>query len=108
MKFGIDIKWACALTLLAAGSVHAAEHVVVQKGKAFSAKKMSIKLGDAVKFLNEDPFSHNVFSLSDVKSFDLGSYGQGAAKSISFDKAGTVEVECAVHPDMKLVIEVAQ
>jgi hypothetical protein len=22
------------------------------------------------------------------------------------DKAGTVEVECAVHPDMKLLIEV--
>ena len=47
-----------------------------------------------------------MFSLSDVKSFDLGSYGQGLAKSVLMDKPGTVEVECAVHPDMKLMIEV--
>lgn len=86
----------------------AAEHVVVQKSKAFSVKKLSVKVGDSVKFQNDDPFTHNVFSLSDVKSFDLGSYGQGMAKSIVFDKAGTVEVECAVHPDMKLVVEVAK
>ena len=61
---------------------------------------------DNVKFINDDPFAHNIFSLSDVKSFDLGSYGQGLSKSVVMDKAGTVEVECAVHPDMKLVIEV--
>jgi plastocyanin len=84
----------------------AAEHVVTQKAKAFSTKKLSVKVGDSIKFVNEDPFSHNVFSLSDAKSFDLGSYGQGGSKSIVFDKAGTVEVECAVHPDMKLVVEV--
>ena len=63
---------------------------------------------DADAHVNEDPFSHNVFSLSDAKSFDLGSYGQGGAKSITLDKPGTVEVECAVHPDMKLVIEVSK
>jgi len=98
----------CAAVLLATGSAMATEHVITQKGKAFSTKKLSIKLGDAVKFVNEDPFSHNVFSLSDAKSFDLGSYGQGGAKSITFDKPGTIEVECAVHPDMKLVIEVSK
>jgi plastocyanin len=97
-----------ALALLLCGVANAAEVVVAQKGKAFSTKKLSVKLGDSVKFVNEDPFSHNVFSLSDAKSFDLGSYGQGGAKTIVFDKAGTVEVECAVHPDMKLIIEVSK
>jgi len=99
---------AMAALAITAGTACAAEHVVLQKGKAFSTKKLSLKLGDSVKFVNEDPFSHNVFSLSDAKSFDLGSYGQGGAKSITFDKPGTVEVECAVHPDMKLVIEVGK
>ena len=103
--FALIGAMALGLTCAAAG---ATEHVVAQKGKAFSMKKLSVKLGDSVKFVNEDPFSHNVFSLSDTKSFDLGSYGQGGSKSIVFDKAGTVEVECAVHPDMKLVIEVAK
>jgi plastocyanin len=97
-----------ASLLACAGGAFAAEHVVAQKGKAFSVKKLSVKLGDSVKFVNEDPFSHNVFSLSDAKSFDLGSYGQGVSKSIVFDKAGSVEVECAVHPDMKLIVEVAK
>ena len=84
----------------------AAEHVINQKNRAFNPKKLVIKSGDSVKFTNEDPFAHNVFSLSDTKSFDLGSYGQGQARSVTFDKPGTVEVECAVHPDMKMVIEV--
>jgi plastocyanin len=99
--------WALALAaVLAATHANAAEHVVAQKGKAFSAKSLKVKVGDSVKFVNEDPYSHNVFSLSAAKSFDLGSYPQGGAKSVSFDKAGTVEVECAIHPEMTLKIEV--
>jgi plastocyanin len=58
--------------------------------------------------MNDDPFAHNVFSLSDTKSFDLGSYPQGQGKSVVMDKAGLVEVECAVHPDMKMLIEVSR
>ena len=95
-----------ALALLVALPAQAAEHVVNQKGKSFSLKRLSVQQGDSVKFVNDDPFAHNVFSLSDVKSFDLGSYGQGLAKSVLMDKPGMVEVECAVHPDMKLMIEV--
>ena len=97
-----------AAALLAMWVTHAlaAEHVVSQKGKAFSMKRLSVNVGDSVRFVNDDPFTHNVFSLSDVKNFDLGSYGQGIAKSVVMDKPGIVEVECAVHPDMKMVVEV--
>ncbi|HET9645408.1 MAG TPA: plastocyanin/azurin family copper-binding protein [Burkholderiaceae bacterium] len=95
-----------AMLLLACMPLMAAEHVVKQKNMAFSTKKLSVKVGDSVKFLNEDSIAHNVFSLSDVKSFDLGSYGQGASKSVTFDKPGSVEIECAVHPDMKMTVEV--
>ena len=95
------------LVLLGSGSAMAAEeHLVSQKNKAFSAKKLTVKVGDTVKFVNEDNFAHNVFSLSAPKSFDLGSFGNGGAKSVTFDKPGKVEVECAVHPDMRLDIEV--
>ena len=65
-----------------------------------------MKVGDAVNFKNADPFNHNIFSLSDVKSFDLGSYPQGQSRKVVFDKPGTVEVECALHPQMKLQVEV--
>lgn len=93
--------------LLACGAAAAEEHVVTQKNKAFSAKKLKVKVGDSIKFANEDSFAHNVFSLSATKSFDTGSFGSGQARSVSFDKPGAVEVECAVHPEMRLDVEVA-
>lgn len=95
-----------AVLLVLSGAALAAEHVVAQKNKAFSMKKLTVKVGDTVKFVNEDSFAHNVFSLSAPKSFDLGSFGNGGSKSVTFDKPGKVEVECAVHPDMRLDVEV--
>lgn len=84
----------------------AAEYVVAQKGKAFSVKTMKVKVGDAVSFKNEDPYFHNVFSLSDAKTFDLGSYPAGQARKVVFDKSGKLEVECAIHPEMILSLEI--
>jgi plastocyanin len=102
------MKSASVLVCLMVISVtaNAADHVVEQKSKAFSAKALTVKVGDTVSFKNTDPYNHNVFSLSDAKSFDLGSYPQGQGKQVTFDKPGTVEVECAIHPDMKMTIEV--
>jgi plastocyanin len=79
---------------------------VTQKNKQFSQKSIVIQVGDSINFKNEDPFVHNVLSLSDVKTFDLGTYPQGQSKKVVFDKAGTVEIECAIHPEMKLIVEV--
>lgn len=86
----------------------AAEHLVDQKEKNFSVAHLNIKVGDTVTFRNSDQFFHNVFSMSDVKSFDLGSYSQGKSKTVTFDKQGTIEVECAIHPNMKMVVEVGK
>lgn len=101
---------ACVLAgagLLDAGTLQAGqEHLVSQKNKAFTVKRLAVKVGDSVKFVNDDSFAHNIFSLSPAKSFDLGSFGNGGAKSVTFDKPGKIEVECAVHPDMHLDIEV--
>ncbi|MDO9237485.1 MAG: plastocyanin/azurin family copper-binding protein [Aquabacterium sp.] len=94
------------LLLLAPGLTLAADFTVAQKGKAFSVPSLSIKVGDKVSFRNDDPFAHNVFTLSDPMQFDLGTYPQGQAKSVSFAKAGLYEVECAIHPEMKLLITV--
>ena len=83
-----------------------AEFTVSQKNKAFSTAVLNIKAGDKVAFRNEDPFAHNVFSLSDAMQFDLGTYPQGQAKSVTFSKPGQYEVECAIHPEMKLTVNV--
>lgn len=95
-----------AATLLSCASVEADEHVVGQLNKAFSTDHLIIKVGDVVKFENNDAFYHNVFSLSDTKFFDLGSYPQGESRDVVFDKPGEVDVECAIHPGMRMTIKV--
>ncbi len=103
-----------ALTILlfvSFAAVCAEDYVVDQKGKTFvykgtKAATLKIKVGDVVSFRNLDPYFHNVFSLSDAKLFDLGSYPSGQSKSVAFDKRGKVEVECAIHPLMKMIVEV--
>ena len=87
-------------------SASAKEFEVAQKDKKFSQPALTVKVGDSVVFKNEDPFAHNVFSLSDPKTFDLGSYPKGQSKTVTFDKPGSVEVECAIHPDMRVMVEV--
>jgi len=99
------------LTLIVASfgtTAFAAEFEVSQKDKQFSISTLKIKVGDTIKFKNEDPFPHNIYSLSEIQTFDLGSHGQGAVKSVVFQKPGIVEVECAIHPSMKLTVEVSK
>jgi plastocyanin len=97
-----------ALSLLSFSAQAADEIVVAQKNKSFSQKTVKVKVGDSIKFVNDDAYAHNVFSLSDTKSFDLGTYSKGGSKVVTFDKPGTVEVECAIHPDMKMTVEVSK
>lgn len=89
-----------------AQSVSAKEHTVDQKDKQFSVKEITLKVGDSINFKNSDPFFHNVYSLSPLKIFDLGSYPQGQSKTVVFDKPGEAEVNCAIHPSMKLKVKI--
>jgi plastocyanin len=82
------------------------DYVVAQKGKAFTQASLTIKVGDKVAFRNDDPFAHNIFSLSDPMQFDLGTYPQGQAKTVTFSKPGQYDIECAIHPEMKMTITV--
>jgi len=86
----------------------AAPHVVAQKNKSFSMQKLVIKTGESVVFPNEDPFYHNVFSLSSGATFDLGSYPKGESREVTFDEPGEILVECAIHPTMQMTIEVQE
>jgi plastocyanin len=93
---------------LALPAAMAAEHTVTQKGKAFSTATLAVKLGDKVTFRNDDAVSHNVFSLTDPMSFDLGTYSTGQAKDVVFNKEGKFDIECAIHPEMKMSVVVTK
>lgn len=71
-----------------------------QKGLRFTPHVLVIQVGATVEFPNSDPMSHNVFSISDAKRFNLGLYTRGAIRRLIFDKPGVVELLCNVHLEM--------
>ncbi|MEE9494617.1 MAG: plastocyanin/azurin family copper-binding protein [Gammaproteobacteria bacterium] len=101
----MKLKFVLGLTaILFSQQSYSAEFEVGQKNKQFTKSELTIKAGDSVSFPNHDPFFHNVFSLSAIKTFDLGSYAKGETKVLQFDEPGTIEVECAIHPNMQMKI----
>jgi len=96
----------CFIFLFFSRTSFADEYEVGQKNRAFTVKELTIKVGDTVSFPNLDPFYHNVFSLSEASTFDLGSYKQGNSKTVVFKDEGIIEVECAIHPKMQMKIHV--
>jgi plastocyanin len=84
-----------------------APHVVIeQRDLTFVPHVVAVAVGTTVDFPNHDPVLHNVFSASPAKKFDLGMYGQGETKSVTFDKPGVVRILCAVHPKMEAFVVV--
>ena len=68
--------------------------------RQFRPRVMVIPAGTTLNFPNLDPFNHNVFSLNEGNTFDLGLYGRGRTESHRFGRAGVVRVFCNIHPRM--------
>jgi plastocyanin len=94
--------------VFAAGCVTAlaAERSIIQKDKSFSESLLSIRKGDALLFVNYDNVVHNVMSTSRGNEFNLGSQPPGVATPVTFNTAGRIDVICAIHPRMRLTINV--
>jgi plastocyanin len=65
----------------------------------FAPKATTVKVGQKVKWVNEDSVDHNVTAESgaDFKSKD---FGKGGTFEFTADKAGTVKYVCTIHPGM--------
>ncbi|MEW5847730.1 MAG: DUF2012 domain-containing protein [Myxococcota bacterium] len=79
-----------------------------QKGARFSPPVLTVLKGTRVDMTNDDWVTHNVFSRSKTKTFDLGLYKKGEKIVETFDKVGPVEIFCSLHPRMNGVILVLQ
>jgi plastocyanin len=82
--------------------------LVDQRDMKFIPFVLSVVAGTTVEFPNNDKSWHNVYSKSDVKSFDLGLYAPGKSRSQVFDKTGVVRVLCNAHPSMEAFIVVKE
>jgi plastocyanin len=87
---------AVALAVVVAPVV-AADRTVTIRGFAFSPKTVTVGVGDTVTWRNEDDTAHTA---TDSGKFNTGDIGPGAAKSVTFNAAGTYGYICAIHPTM--------
>jgi plastocyanin len=72
-----------------------------QSGQRFVPRILAVVVGQQVEFRNSDNVFHNVFSYSPPKRFDLGRYPRGKSKTLTFQKAGLVQVFCDIHSNMR-------
>ena len=68
--------------------------------KSFQPRLLVVPVGAKVRFPNQDPILHNAFSVSGANAFDVGLYGKGPGKTVTFKEPGLVRVFCNVHQQM--------
>lgn len=83
--------------------------VIEQRDATFFPHVLPILVGTTVSWPNFDEIYHNVFSMSQAKSFDLQLYNSDQpSKSVVFDHAGQVDVFCAIHSKMHCIVVVLE
>ena len=92
-----------AVVLLHGGGAHAhppAEFVVDQVEQSFTPDLTVIPVGSSVRFPNSDRVSHQVYSFSPTKRFQLPLYRGTPYAPIVFERTGIVTLGCNIHDDM--------
>jgi plastocyanin len=92
-----------ALALLTAAAPKPAL-VIHLSNFSFKPASATVKVGDTVQFVNDDPYPHTVTAQD--RSFDSGNLDQHASWSYTFTKAGTYTLACTYHPNMKGMLTV--
>jgi len=77
-----------------------AAFVVDQVDQAFTPDLTIIPVGSTVTFPNSDKVSHQVYSFSPVKRFQLPLYRGTPYAPTKFETAGIVTLGCNIHDDM--------
>lgn len=95
-----------SLVAVLAGAAKPVDHVIGQKDKTFSARTLTVKAGDTIVFRNDDDLTHNVYSTAKGNEFNLRAQSPGTSASVTLSGEGAVEIRCAFHPRMKMVVTV--
>jgi plastocyanin len=82
------------------GSGSAGGAKVSMEGIKFNPASVTVKAGDKVTWTNKDSVGHDVTG-DNFKSGDSGGMQNGDTFSQTFDKKGTFDYVCTVHPGMK-------
>jgi plastocyanin len=84
----------------APGAAPSPAAIVHIKNFAYTPGTVTIKTGDVVQFVNDDPVAHTV-TAADAAGFDSGNMDEHAVWRHAFTKAGTYPYLCTYHTYMK-------
>ena len=66
---------------------------------AYSPGNLQVPLGARVTWTNRDSAPHS--ATDTVAAWDTGVFGKGKSATLTFERAGTFDYFCSVHPNMK-------
>ena len=95
-----------AVALTAAIPASAAEHLVRMADAGYVPAQISGRVGDTLRFVNEDSINHTVFVPTSGFGIDLGQQEPGDERTMTLGKPGVFEVECVFHGHMLLTVSV--
>ena len=79
-------------------------HTVVIDATKFQTELLTVKAGDAIVWVNKDPFAHTVTSQSG--GFDSHVIETGKSWRYTATKKGEFPYSCTFHPTMKATLRV--
>lgn len=74
--------------------------VMDQRNREFVPRVLVVGVGTSVEFPNNDSVSHQVYSFSAAKRFQLPLYKGQPHPPVTFDKSGLVVLGCNIHDAM--------
>lgn len=80
---------------------------VSQKDKRFAPGAILLKLGEALRIVNDDTRTHNVRVDGANLHFNSDGQNPGDTVTLGFDLPGHYDVICGIHPEMRLSVDVA-
>jgi plastocyanin len=74
----------------------------------FQPAEVTIKTGGTVTFVNKDSAPHTATPIGDTKFSDIGRLTKNQSKTVTFNRLGTYNYFCVIHPSMKGKVIVTQ
>lgn len=96
-----------AAAAMGGSGAHAGEtHVVAMLGSDYSPARLTVRVGDTIRFVNDDVIDHTVFVATIDHAVDLGGQKAEETRELTLHQPGLFEVECVFHDHMLLTVEV--
>jgi len=89
----------------AAGAAQPVIHTIVIEGMRFDPETLTVKPGDTIVWINNDPFPHTATSTGG--DFDSRAIATGGRWQYAASRRGVLPYGCSLHPTMKATLRVS-